>query len=384
MEQSYKQKFYEYYSNNVLPQMIKCEPYRKSMCRKFFILLFIDCLLLVLAFFFSIKVIYYLKNLIDDAWKMFLCFYIWVPVMTAFFGLIKEMKGINRKYKREIKEKFIPLFISSLKNLYWNSAPIKESLLKDSHLFRNFYSIKIYDNFLGIYGHTKFTVQEIMLSDTSEDTTKARPNVFRGVVITINSSKKVKSKVLIYPKYRIFSVKGSSNIMIEFLTTMLTSIAGTIFFVYLLVYLFLTNILVFIIGLFILYPVISAWYSWFISTYKKFKSRKRIETIKLEDVSFSKKFTVQSQDQIEARYLVTTAFMERLQNFQTIFGTKNIKCAFLDDKIMFAISTKKDFFELGDLFTPLTSSKYINKFYDEIISIYEMIDHFKLTQKTGL
>ncbi len=51
---------------------------------------------------------------------------------------------------------------------------------------------------------------------------------------------------------------------------------------------------------------------------------------------------------------------------------------------MFAIPTKKDLFELGSLYHSLKSQKQIEEFYNELESIQQMIDHFKLNENTGL
>ena len=109
-----------------------------------------------------------------------------------------------------------------------------------------------------------------------------------------------------------------------------------------------------------------------------------MENVKLEDVEFDKRFQVASEDQLEARYLVTPAFMGRLKDLQTSFGTNKVKCSFFNNKIMFAISTNEDLFEVGNLFVPLSNSKQMTKFFNEMTSILEMVDHFKLDQKIGL
>ena len=57
-----------------------------------------------------------------------------------------------------------------------------------------------------------------------------------------------------------------------------------------------------------------------------------LEKVNLEDTEFNKKFEVYSQDQIEGRCATTPAFMERLLNLKTVFGAKNIKCSFFDNK----------------------------------------------------
>lgn len=74
-------------------------------------------------------------------------------------------------------------------------------------------------------------------------------------------------------------------------------------------------------------------------------------------------------------HLITLAFMERLEAVKTSFDTNKIKCSFFDNTIMFAI---------GSLFKLLRHSSCMDVFRKEITSILDMIDHFKLAEKTGL
>ena len=106
--------------------------------------------------------------------------------------------------------------------------------------------------------------------------------------------------------------------------------------------------------------------------------------ITLEDPVFSKRFRVYSSDQIEARYLVTTRFMENFLNLKTAFGNRLAKCAFFDNQIMFAISTNQNLFEVGSLLNPPTNYRQIRKCYEQINSILKMIEYFKFDQNTGL
>lgn len=108
------------------------------------------------------------------------------------------------------------------------------------------------------------------------------------------------------------------------------------------------------------------------------------EEVKLEDPEFSKMFYVDSNDQVEARFVLTTAFMERFKNIKNAFGASHAECAFKDNKIMLALSTKKDLFALGGFNKPMTDTKQFQTFMMELISIYEMIDLLKVTEKTGL
>ena len=115
-----------------------------------------------------------------------------------------------------------------------------------------------------------------------------------------------------------------------------------------------------------------------------FKNRKKGVNIKLEDVDFMKQYKVISNDEIEARYLITPSFMERFAKLVTVFKSYKSECSFYNDKLMIAIDTSKDLFEIGSLKKPLTDIETVAPCYRELKSIFDMIDYFKLDQKTGL
>ncbi len=107
------------------------------------------------------------------------------------------------------------------------------------------------------------------------------------------------------------------------------------------------------------------------------------EKVKLEDPVFEKIFNVYSTDQIEARYLLTTAFMERLITLTEIFKNNPIECSFYDDHLLITIQCK-------NLFTPgpinksedfIDDSKILLK---SINTIFEIIDILKLDQNIGM
>ncbi len=104
----------------------------------------------------------------------------------------------------------------------------------------------------------------------------------------------------------------------------------------------------------------------------------------LEDVVFEKKFDVFTDDEIEARYLITTSFMERLVNIKTAFKANKTSCAFHEDKLLIALETKKDLFEIRSLNKSIYNIEQYNDMFDEIFSIVNLIEHFKLDQKIGL
>lgn len=66
--------------------------------------------------------------------------------------------------------------------------------------------------------------------------------------------------------------------------------------------------------------------------------------VSLENREFSKLFTVQSTNQIEARYILTPALMEALVNIQKKYGNP-MRVSFLEEKVYLTISFSKDLFE---------------------------------------
>lgn len=104
----------------------------------------------------------------------------------------------------------------------------------------------------------------------------------------------------------------------------------------------------------------------------------------LEDTVFEGKFDVYTDDEVEARYLITTAFMERLNNMKTAFRATGISCAFYNQNLIIGLSTSQDLFSICSLFKPIDDASQYFQMYEEIVSIIKLIDYFKLDQKIGL
>lgn len=103
-----------------------------------------------------------------------------------------------------------------------------------------------------------------------------------------------------------------------------------------------------------------------------------------EDVNFNKKYDVFTDDEVEARYLISPSFMEKLNNVKMSFHSDKISCSFYENHLLVGIHTKKDLFSLGSLVRPVNDEKQFFQMFEEILSIIQLIDHFKLDQKIGL
>lgn len=111
----------------------------------------------------------------------------------------------------------------------------------------------------------------------------------------------------------------------------------------------------------------------------------KLEHVKLEDPKFEAEFEVYSSDQVEARYLLTTAFMERLLTLRDDFNKNGtVQCEFGNDHLFITITTRDDLFEAGPISESCLDTEDIHTFLRQINSIFQVIEVLKLNQYTGL
>ncbi len=111
----------------------------------------------------------------------------------------------------------------------------------------------------------------------------------------------------------------------------------------------------------------------------------KLERVKLEDPNFEKLFEVYSNDQVEARYLLTTSFMERLVSLKNLLkgGVGNFQGSFYENKLLLTIPCE-DKFKVGSIHSPVSFKEEIETILKEMQIIFQIIDILKLNQKTGL
>ena len=115
-----------------------------------------------------------------------------------------------------------------------------------------------------------------------------------------------------------------------------------------------------------------------------FKKVSGLQRVQLEDLLFEKLFEVYSDNQIEARYLLTTAFMERVLKLRDLFGGKSIQFSFFQDKLLFCIPTKQDMFEPCSFFKSAINKPQVDLVFDQFYLVFSIIDILKLNQKIGM
>ena len=109
-----------------------------------------------------------------------------------------------------------------------------------------------------------------------------------------------------------------------------------------------------------------------------FKAKKKgdMKRVGLVDPVFEKIFEAYGTDQVEARYLLTPTFMQRLVDLEHSVDGKNIRFGFIGGQLLIAIETENRY-EPGSMFKPLIETARTQKILDEIGAIYDVIDGVK-------
>lgn len=373
-----KSEFAKIYTDEIKPQMVEKEKSRKNRLSK---IIFTEFIFILIASFSAYIGFSSYRNLNTQQDFVFICIFITIAfIVLGIFYFLNENKKFSKELKTQLKQDILKGFNKILK-LYWSTQQtINSSELKMSGLFSNFDNIDRDDCFKGIYKDTAYAIQECTLTQNESVFWVA----FKGAIIKFASNKNFKGNTLISTK-RDFNIQNIDigtliiSILLLGLGSYLTWIIGSRFYEEITIY-GNTDTSMLLIGLELLViPAVAIGCLVWI-----YKNKIALKNTQLEDIDFEKIYNVKTTDEIEARYLLTPSFMERLKNIQTAFRTNNIKCAFSNDSIILAIATNKNIFEIGNLLTPLDDAKTLDIFFNELISLLILIDYFKLNEHTGL
>jgi hypothetical protein len=106
------------------------------------------------------------------------------------------------------------------------------------------------------------------------------------------------------------------------------------------------------------------------------------ERIELEDPRFEQQFEVRGTDQIEARYLLTPAFMERVVELAEVLGGSRPALCFDDNRLLISVCVREDHFEGGGIFDDVADRQRVERLVRELCKIFDIIDTLKLTLRT--
>ncbi|MCG9737070.1 DUF3137 domain-containing protein [Shewanella insulae] len=229
-----------------------------------------------------------------------------------------------KRYKRDVKQEVFPKIFRYFGPDFIFSTSHNMSLtqLKRSKLLPGYDNAKFDDYVQGTYKGVEIAINELCLTkQVKREKSTETETVFRGVMVQLSSHKRFKGHTVV--------VKNRGG-LVNFLSS----------------------------------------------------SFKRLNRVKLEDPRFEKQFDVFSSDQIEARYLLTLGFMERLQSLANLFSGK-IQCAFYEDKLLIMLQSGDNRFELGSIFNGATFEYEFSQINREMKQLFAMIEVLKLDQNIG-
>ncbi len=366
----YRKNFYKMYHSTIVPIFVKYERERKSELLALIIFVSISAFMAIISYQGMTRAnadgSYGYINIV--------CFLLLVVSVIATIALpFYFYNKFLKKLKSECMQKLLKLFGDV--NWFWNVHLIDDKELYNSELFSDYNMRTTDDSFMGSYKGVKFQISETKLQQETHNGRYRRVyTIFKGVVIKFDANKPVRNKTIVATKGDIYIGPTSA---VYSLWAAVAYLALTMFSDISRGY---SSEMIFFKAAFIVIIILGMFIANFINRGKK----EVLNEIKLEDPEFSKRYKAYSSDQIEGRYLITPAFMERFKNIQTAFGSRMVKCSFYNDSLMFAISTNKNLFEIGNLFCSLENPKQLETFFNELTSIFMLVDYFKLDEKTGL
>ena len=113
----------------------------------------------------------------------------------------------------------------------------------------------------------------------------------------------------------------------------------------------------------------------------------KLEDVFLEDPLFNRKFKMCSTDQVEARYIFTTAFLNRFMKIAESFNYR-LHAIFIDDNVYILIDAgsflnKKDWFEVP-FFKSCKDPKNYQEFLNDFTRLLAIAETLKLNQHIGM
>lgn len=249
-------------------------------------------------------------------------------------AIIINIFMVNKRYQIRIKNTLFPelLKIFSEKFKYINNLNMvdKETNISNGEFLgtclynRDITSRDDDDRFYGEYEGVPFLMVETDFGWNSHDRHRTYHSMFKGLAMRFTMIKEIKSRVLILSKFSFTSVP------------------------------------------------------------------KNFEKVSLESSDFAKKYNVYvdsrvgSVAQVEARYLLNTAFMNRLMQIQTSFKINKMCCSIYKNTLMIMLSTNKDLFEMNFLFGKIDDPKQYQHLFEEFASVLAFIRVLNLASKTRL
>lgn len=115
-----------------------------------------------------------------------------------------------------------------------------------------------------------------------------------------------------------------------------------------------------------------------------FMSQRKIpgEPIRLEDIEFENRFEAYGSDQVEARYILTPYFMQRVLALSDHSQNLPLAIAFTPGFVYLALNDSVDWFEAGSLSTELIDQKRATRLLHQLTFAFKIAEILDLSKET--
>jgi len=97
----------------------------------------------------------------------------------------------------------------------------------------------------------------------------------------------------------------------------------------------------------------------------------------LVDPVFEKKYSVFTNDQVEARYLIDPAMVDRITRLQHSHVSGRLMASYKDKRVLLLIETKKNLFEPADITIPATDAEGLSVLRHDVAETLALVDYFE-------
>ena len=256
-------------------------------------------------------------------------------ILCTIFTVGVYVCTLPKIFEQEVKKVIMPIIFNKLPNFKWmKDGSITPVEIKQFKLFGYFNNKENDDSFFCNYKNVKVCIDECQLNRDKRGDILFPP--FKGVLVLLRTENKLTNKHVII---KTAGCKNGLNKLHNKIDDILKN---------------------------------------------EINLSPNLQKVNLEDVEFEKKYDVYCEDQIEARYLLTTAVMERLNNIKFAFNADFVEASVINNKMLIAVYTHRDLFKLANIYKPIYNFNQYKTMVEEFVSILEMVDTLKIDRNIGL
>ena len=305
---------------------------------------------------------------------LFLCM---VCLYIFGWGCAYPFQAFKKKTKNMTMNKILEFFDQKLR--YTKNFSISEVKVKQSKFFSYFDESQNEDNVEGEYNRYIVNISEQKLVRfVNMGKFKYHKKIFKGVLIHLDLKNRYKKQIVVCEKENILRRIIKEWIYVLFV---LICFYGLYSF-----WAFCKSMdMPWYVFLFFLIGLVCCFGQMLVALFKSVSVKKE-KQVNLEDILFSKTWKVYADDQVEARYVLTPALMERMLAVKKLFHGNRLDFSFWGNNLLIAVHTGKDMFETTSLFKSALDYRKVQEVICQLYSVFSVIDALKLQgeSKTGI